>query len=105
MARYRAHPVLTNGELAERRSQRLQAQRESMGPQEIGHLMRRTAAEALARNGTVEEADFLRANVPLDAIKRRGKAIIQEVVDARSRRGVGTDKLPVVAVNWDRGME
>jgi hypothetical protein len=99
------HPVLTNRELAKSHAQRQQAKRDAMGPQEISFLMRRTAEEALDRNGTVEEADFVRANVPAHAIQSRGKAIISEVVGARSRRGVDTSQVPVLAMNWDRSMQ
>lgn len=102
---FHAHPILSTRELAAGHAQRRQAKQDAMSPQEISYLMRRTAEEALARNGTVAEADFVRANVPPHAIKSRGKTIINEVVDARSRRGVDTEKLPVVSVNWDGGMQ
>lgn len=72
----------------EHRLERLARQRERMSPEEIGRRMRKAAHEALDRTGEIREQDFIRANVPAEAIKTRARAIIREVVDERANGGI-----------------
>lgn len=84
---YHRNP-LTPAEARAHRAHVMQCRQDAMTPAEIGRLMRKTAHEALDRAGHVEEADFVRANVPAHAIAQRGKAIISEVVDERANGGI-----------------
>jgi hypothetical protein len=72
----------------EMRRERLDRQRDNMTAAEIGGLMRKVVHEALDKNGCVQERDFIAANLPLQAIRDRARAILNEVLHERANGGI-----------------
>jgi len=89
--------VFTRQERRDRRILDMQVKRETMTPAEIGKAMYRAAWEAIDARGAVEIDDFLRANIPEDAIVTRSETILAKVI---ADRAAGKD-LPVVAVKGE----
>jgi hypothetical protein len=88
--RYRPRPILTRAESREIAERMRQVKQEAMTPVDIGKLMRKTINDALDRNGAVEQADLLRANIPAAAIDTRFRAILAECLDERRNGGIMT---------------
>jgi hypothetical protein len=69
-------------------TRRREIAQETMTPQEVSALMRKTISEALDRKGAVEKADLVRANVPEHAIAGRFNTVLMQVLEDRRKQGI-----------------